>query len=69
MADTAYVRRLHPRLRIWRFQWFGWHRGWPHFGIYLSGWFYFTNHSFPSEKRCWMRIGEWRCAFGGHRGA
>jgi hypothetical protein len=55
------------QFRIWRFQWFGF-RPWPHFGVYLTGWFYFSNHSYKGERRYFLRIGERRASFGGQRG-
>jgi hypothetical protein len=51
-------------LRIWRLQRFG-----RHFGVYLTGWFYFTNHSYAGEQRYFVRVGEWRKNFGGIRAA
>ena len=34
------------------------------FAIRLTHLFFFTNASYPSKKKYWVRIGKWRRAFG-----
>lgn len=58
---AAWRRRLRW-LTIWRFERFG-----EHFAVNLSGWVYFTNHSYPGERRYFVRLGEWRRGFGATR--
>lgn len=59
MAEKgAFADRFRP-LSIWRYQAFGYR-----FGVYLTGWFYFTNHSYTGERRYFVRVGEWRRSFG-----
>lgn len=50
-------------LRLWRFH----HFGNSQFCALLTRWFYFTNHSYRGEHKYWVRVGEWRKAFGPRR--
>lgn len=36
--------------------------------LYLTHWFFFTNHSYTGERRFFVRVGQWRKNFGGIRG-
>jgi hypothetical protein len=61
MPDPAAAIKLRLR-QVTRFRVYL-DRGWR-LSVYLTHWFYFSNRSYPTERRYFVRIGQWRKNFG-----
>lgn len=59
MSETHNAATRLRQLLRFRLQRFGWQ-----FGVYLTHWFYFSNHTYAGEPRYFVRVGEWHRNFG-----